>query len=109
MGLKSAVPVRFDQQTADRLKAIKEKTGVPVAKLVRLATEQWLDEVEKSRSIRILLPKQAEAINSSRGAEVGADFAAAAVAGVSGKLPQAPVRPVKYPAPRRSKKRKPTG
>lgn len=49
-----------------------------------------------------------EVFNSSKVDGVAADAARAAVAVASEKLPQAPVRPVKYPSLRRSKRRRPT-
>jgi hypothetical protein len=39
----------------DRLKSVCEKTGVPVAQLVRIATENYLDEIESSKSVTIEL------------------------------------------------------
>jgi len=53
MGLNSSIPVRFSQSSNDRLKSISTNTGIPVSQLIRIATEQWLFETEKSRSISI--------------------------------------------------------
>jgi predicted DNA-binding protein len=55
VSLNSSIPVRFDQDTTDRLKAISERTGLPLSNLVRMATEQYLDKVEKTGSVNIAL------------------------------------------------------
>jgi hypothetical protein len=53
MNLSSAIPVRFEKATVERLKAVSVASGVPVAQLVRLATERYLKNIEKKRSIII--------------------------------------------------------
>jgi len=55
MALDSPIPVRFDGETAKRLKSISDRTDIPIAKLIRMATEAWLDETEKSGKIQISL------------------------------------------------------
>ena len=55
MNLNSAIPVRFSRDIADRLKAVSKNTGIPVAQLVRTATENYLDEIESSRAVKIEL------------------------------------------------------
>lgn len=53
MNLSSAIPVRFEKVTVERLKAVSAASGVPVAQLVRFATERYLKNIEKKRSIII--------------------------------------------------------
>jgi predicted DNA-binding protein len=55
MNLTSPIPVRFGAATAERLKAVSAASGVPVAQLIRLATEHYLNDVEKRRSIKVHL------------------------------------------------------
>ena len=55
MALDSAIPVRFDEATSARLKSISDRTGIAVSKLVRMATEEWLDETERAGKIQISL------------------------------------------------------
>lgn len=53
--LKTAVPVRFSAETAERLESVKERTNIPVAQLIRIATEALLDEIERTGKIEIAL------------------------------------------------------
>ncbi|MGH7940619.1 MAG: hypothetical protein ACREFR_06060 [Limisphaerales bacterium] len=53
MKLSSSIPVRFGTATVKRLKAVSTASGVPVAQLVRLATERYLRDIEKDKSITI--------------------------------------------------------
>jgi len=55
MNLTSPIPVRFGAATAERLKAVSAASGVPVAQLIRLATEHYLRDVEKKQSITVHL------------------------------------------------------
>jgi predicted DNA-binding protein len=55
MNLTSPIPVRFGAATAERLKAVSAASGVPVAQLIRLATEHYLRDVEKRQSITVHL------------------------------------------------------
>lgn len=55
MSLNSSIPVRFDRAVKDRLQRVSDNTGVPPAQLVRIATEQYLEQIEKSRSVVIPL------------------------------------------------------
>lgn len=50
--------MRFSEDTTQRLKSVSDKTGVPVAQLVRIATEIYLGEVESSRSVTIKLQEK---------------------------------------------------
>lgn len=53
VSLEAAIPVRFARDMKARLQSVSDKTGVPLAQLVRIATEQYLDQVEKARSLVI--------------------------------------------------------
>lgn len=53
MSLSSAIPVRFEKATIERLKTVSAASGVPVAKLIRLATERYLRDIEKAKTITI--------------------------------------------------------
>jgi predicted DNA-binding protein len=55
VSLNTAIPVRFNQDTTDRLKSVSVNTGIPVAQLVRIATENYLKEIEASRSVTVSL------------------------------------------------------
>lgn len=59
MALNSAVPVRFDKSVADRLKTVSDNMDIPVAKLIRIATEKYLTEVESTRTITIAMREEA--------------------------------------------------
>jgi hypothetical protein len=65
MNLNAPVPVRFTERTAARLKAVAESSGIPVARLVRLATERYLAEVESDQSITIPLAQPKGTTKSS--------------------------------------------
>jgi predicted DNA-binding protein len=53
MRLNAAIPVRFSEATFARLKAISERSSLTVSQLIRMATEQYLEQVESSRSVKI--------------------------------------------------------
>lgn len=53
MNLNSPVPVRFDQPTTDRLKKVSDRSGISVSKLVRIATEKYLTEVESGNTVPV--------------------------------------------------------
>lgn len=55
MNLSAAVPVRLAPQMAARLRDVSKKTGIPVAALIRRATESYLDAVDRDGSINIPL------------------------------------------------------
>ncbi len=55
MSLNTAIPVRFSDQTQKRLKSVSEKSGLGISKLVRMATEDYLDKIESSGCISILV------------------------------------------------------
>lgn len=53
MSLESAIPVRFSKDLKARLGRVSDATGVPLAQLVRIATEQYLGQIEAQRSVVI--------------------------------------------------------
>jgi len=55
MNLTTAIPVRFNQKTAERLKRVTDQSGIPLAQLVRLATEKYLKEIEASGAVTVRL------------------------------------------------------
>ena len=58
MSLNSAIPVRFNEDITSRLKAVSENTGIPVSQLVRTATEQYLTQIESTRSVTVALKER---------------------------------------------------
>ena len=59
MALNAAIPVRFEQSMADRLKTVSTNTNIPVAQLIRIAAEKYLTEVESTRSVTIAMRDEA--------------------------------------------------
>jgi hypothetical protein len=57
MNLNSSVPVRFDQVQDARLRAVSQRSGIPVANLIRIAVEKYLDETEASGNLNVPLSK----------------------------------------------------
>ncbi len=55
MALDAAVPVRFSADATRRLNAISQRSGMPVAQLIRMATETWLAEAERKGEITVPL------------------------------------------------------
>jgi predicted DNA-binding protein len=53
MALNEAIPVRFSSDLTVRLKAVSDRSGVAVAHLIRMATEDFLNRVEQSGRITI--------------------------------------------------------
>ena len=53
MALNEAIPVRFSSDLTTRLKAVSDRSGVAVAHLIRMATEDFLTRVEQSGRITI--------------------------------------------------------
>ena len=53
MALNEAIPVRFSSEITARLKAVSDRSGVAVAHLIRMATEDFLNRVEQSGRITI--------------------------------------------------------
>jgi len=53
MALNEAIPVRFSSGITARLKAVSDRSGVAVAHLIRMATEDFLNRVEQSGRITI--------------------------------------------------------
>jgi predicted DNA-binding protein len=53
MALNEAIPVRFSSDITARLKAVSDRSGVAVAHLIRMATEDFLNRVEHSGRITI--------------------------------------------------------
>ena len=53
MALNEAIPVRFSSDLTTRLKAVSDRSGVAVAHLIRMATEDFLNRVEQSGRITI--------------------------------------------------------
>lgn len=53
MPLTEAIPVRFTEDVAQRLKAVSDDSGIPVAHLVRIATEDYLNKIDKAGKIEI--------------------------------------------------------
>jgi hypothetical protein len=53
MKLSEAIPVRFSPVTGRRLRWVSERSGIPVAQLIRLATESYLEQVDRSGKITI--------------------------------------------------------
>jgi predicted DNA-binding protein len=51
--LTTSIPVRFTEDVSNRLKAISDRSGVPVAQLVRIATEEYLKSIEQTGQITI--------------------------------------------------------
>ena len=66
VSLNSAIPVRFSADITDRLKAVSENTGIPVSQLVRTATEQYLQQIESSRTVTVALREKATDYKTSR-------------------------------------------
>lgn len=66
VSLNSAIPVRFSHDITDRLKAVSENTGIPVSQLVRTATEQYLQQIESSRTVTVALKEKAITYKTSR-------------------------------------------
>jgi len=60
MALDASIPVRFASGIASRLKTVSEKTGISVSQLVRIATEQYLNQIESSRTISFSLGEFSE-------------------------------------------------
>ena len=50
--------MRFDDEMMERLKRVSEESGVKVAKLIRIATENYLCEVERKGEIVLPLKKK---------------------------------------------------
>jgi len=55
MALNSSVPVRFNDVQDARLHAIAERTGLGVSTLIRIATERYLDQIERDGELAIPL------------------------------------------------------
>jgi predicted DNA-binding protein len=53
MALNEAIPVRFSSDITVRLKTVSDRSGVAVAHLIRMATEDFLNRVEQSGRITI--------------------------------------------------------
>lgn len=45
---KQMTTIRLEQETLDRLRAVKEETGIPIARIVRDGVKKRLDEVEQN-------------------------------------------------------------
>ena len=71
VSLNSAIPVRFTQVMTDRLRSVSEKTGVPVAQLVRIATENYLGQIESAKSVTIELREKPNSIAAAADAVLG--------------------------------------
>lgn len=65
--------VRFDPEIQERLKRVSERSGIKIAKLIRLATERYLDECEDSEKIVVPLRKVAETPAQYGRKETGGD------------------------------------
>jgi predicted DNA-binding protein len=57
VNLNSPIPVRFSADITARLKEVSDNSGIPLSHLVRIATEQYLDQIETSRTVTITLKK----------------------------------------------------
>jgi hypothetical protein len=55
VSLNSAIPVRFSADITVRLKTVSENSGIPLSHLIRIATEQYLEKIESSRTVTIPL------------------------------------------------------
>jgi predicted DNA-binding protein len=63
VSLNSAIPVRFDEGVIKRIKSVSEQTGITVSKLIRVATEKYLDQVELNGEVNFELKDKS---NSSK-------------------------------------------
>jgi hypothetical protein len=48
--------VRFSEEVAARLKHVSDQSGIPVAQLIRIATEGYLERIQKTGKIEIDVP-----------------------------------------------------
>lgn len=53
MSLTAVVPIRFDVETDARLGRISRNSGLTKADLIRRATEDFLDKIERTGEIKI--------------------------------------------------------
>ena len=83
MNLDTAIPVRFPAETKRRVETISENTGIPVAKLIRIAVDHYLTEIARTRSITLSTEpiRDLQDINSGKATDA-ADVVKSAVASV---------------------------
>jgi hypothetical protein len=55
VSLNSAIPIRFSADITARLKTVSKNSGIPLSHLIRIATEQYLEKIESSRTVTIPL------------------------------------------------------
>ena len=63
MSLTAVVPIRFDSETDARLGRVSQRSGLTKADLIRRATEDFLNQIERTGEIKI-------SIHATRGAQV---------------------------------------
>ena len=51
MTLNASIPVRFSPETTERLKVVSMRSGLTISKLVRQATEAYLEKIEASGNV----------------------------------------------------------
>jgi predicted DNA-binding protein len=69
MSLKSSIPVRFTSDVNARLKAVSEKTGIPVSQLVREATEVFLRKIETDGKVVVELREEPPSYGAKKAAK----------------------------------------
>jgi len=72
MALTTAIPVRFTPETDARLRGVSESTGIPVAQLIRIATDSYLAEIERSGKVTVPLVRETPVHYGKKKARSGA-------------------------------------
>ena len=64
--LRSSISVRFDEDTAARLRRVSQKSSLTETDLIRLAVLQFLQTAEQSGKIEVDLLRDAASLSSAK-------------------------------------------